>query len=137
MVPALFCLSHFARAEEHEKEQVQSMDNSMAPVPAGDDAGQFFDQAVELYRSSSRELTEIIREVGLGKTERARKLSPVLSEIRKASVTMMEEARHVEDLRRRLVGNVHQQALDLAGARDEIGSRMARLRAARGAAGIS
>ena len=113
------------------------MDRSEAPAGAGEDVGQFFDQAVELYRSSSRELTEIIREIGLGRTERAKKLTPVLSEIRKASATMMEEARHVEDLRRKLIGTVPEQALDLAGARDEIGSRMARLRAARGAGGIS
>ncbi|WP_146136618.1 hypothetical protein [Aliiruegeria haliotis] len=113
------------------------MDNITLSANTGEDTGQFFDQAVELYRSGSRELTDIIAEVGKGKTDRAKKLQGVLSEMRKASITMMEEARNVEDLRRKLVGNVQQQALDLAGARVEIGSRIARIRAARGAAGIS
>ncbi len=109
------------------------MDKSARPGTPGDDVGQYFDQAVEIYRSSSRELTDIIREIGAGKSDRAKRLSPVLSEIRKASMAMMEEARNVEDLRRRLVGNVHEQAFDLAKARDEIGRRIARIRAAGGA----
>jgi hypothetical protein len=113
------------------------MDNLISSNIQGEDFGVYFDQAVELYRSGSQELTDIIREIGEGRTDRAKKLGPVLSELRKASMTMMEEARNVEDLRRKLVGNVHEQALDLAGARDEIGGRMARLRAARGAAGVS
>ncbi|PRY26208.1 hypothetical protein CLV78_101303 [Aliiruegeria haliotis] len=121
----------------YEQEQVNKMDNITLSANTGEDTGQFFDQAVELYRSGSRELTDIIAEVGKGKTDRAKKLQGVLSEMRKASITMMEEARNVEDLRRKLVGNVQQQALDLAGARVEIGSRIARIRAARGAAGIS
>ncbi|WP_068116591.1 hypothetical protein [Tropicimonas marinistellae] len=113
------------------------MDKPFGPETSGDETGQYFDQAVTLYRSGSKELTDIIEEIGRGKTERAKKLQGVLSELRKASVTMMEEARNVEDLRRKLVGNVHQQAFDLAAARDEIGSRIARLRAARGAGGVS
>ncbi len=113
------------------------MDKTISPVETGEDVGLYFDQAVELYRSGSTELTGIIREIGEGRTDRAKKLGSVLSELRKASMTMMEEARNVEDLRRKLVGNVHEHALDLAGARNEIGSRMARLRAARGAAGVS
>ncbi|SFB83732.1 hypothetical protein [Tropicimonas isoalkanivorans] len=113
------------------------MNKTFVPGQPGDDAGQYFDQAITLYRSGSRELTDIIEEIGLGKTERARKLKGVLSELRKASFTMMEEARHVEDLRRKLVGDVHKQAFDLAAARDEIGGRIARLRAARGAGGVS
>ena len=33
---------------------------------------QYFDQAAEIYRSSSRELTDIVREIGDGKTDRAK-----------------------------------------------------------------
>lgn len=113
------------------------MRKHISPETPDDTDGLYFDQAVTLYRSGSTELTDIIAEIGQGKTERAKKLAGVLSELRKASVSMMEEARHVEDLRRKLVGTVHQQAFDLAAARDEIGGRIARLRAARGAGGVS
>ncbi len=113
------------------------MQNSLMPEQTGDDVGQYFDQIIELYRSSSKELTEIISEVRQGKTDRAKKLSPVISEIRKASLTMMEEARNVEDLRRKLIGDVHERTLDLGGARDEIGRRMARIRASISPEGVS
>ncbi|MFV0334746.1 MAG: hypothetical protein ACK5JR_11840 [Tropicimonas sp.] len=119
------------------QEQVLEMDKITTPETSGTFGCQYFDQAAEIYRSSSRELTDIVREIGIGKTDRARKLAPVLTEIRKASVAMMEEARNVEDLRRKLVGAVPEQSFDLAGARDEIGRRLARLRAARGAGGVS
>ncbi len=113
------------------------MDKCTTPETSGEFVGQYFYQAAEIYRSSSRELTDIVREIGDGKTDRAKKLAPVLTEIRKASMAMMEEARNVEDLRRKLVGNVPEQSFDLAGARDEVGRRMARIRAARGAGGVS
>ncbi len=113
------------------------MDKYSTPETSGENVGQYFDQAAEIYRSSSKELTDIVREIGDGKTDRAKKLGPVLTEIRKASMAMMEEARNVEDLRRKLVGDVHEQSFDLAGARDEIGCRMARIRAARGAGSVS
>lgn len=113
------------------------MEKTFETEQSGDQSGRYFDQAITLYRSGSRELTDIIEEIGQGKTDRAGKLRGVLSELRKVSVAMMEEARNVEDLRRKLVGNVHQPAFDLAAARDEIGSRVARIRAARGAGGVS
>ncbi len=113
------------------------MDKYSKSETSGEFAGQYFDQAAEIYRSSSKELTDIVREIGDGKTDRAKKLSPVLTEIRKASMAMMEEARNVEDLRRKLVGNVSEQSFDLTGARDEIGRRMARIRAAGGAGSVS
>ncbi|MDV7145098.1 hypothetical protein R3X27_20650 [Tropicimonas sp. TH_r6] len=113
------------------------MDKYSKSETSGEFVGQYFDQAAEIYRSSSKELTDIVREIGDGKTDRAKKLSPVLTEIRKASMAMMEEARNVEDLRRKLVGNVSEQSFDLAGARDEIGCRMARIRAASGAGSVS
>ncbi|SDK36403.1 hypothetical protein SAMN04488026_10393 [Aliiruegeria lutimaris] len=113
------------------------MHKSTTPETSGENVGQYFDQAAEIYRSSSKEMTDIVREIGDGKTDRAKKLGPILTEIRKASMAMMEEARNVEDLRRKLVGDVHEQSLDLAGARNEIGRRMARIRAASGAGSVS
>ena len=113
------------------------MDKCITPETSGETVGQYFDQAAEIYRSSSKELTDIVREIGDGKTDRAKKLAPVLTEIRKASMAMMEEARNVADLRRQLVGDVHEQSFDLAGARDEIGRRMASIRAAAGAGAVS
>ena len=113
------------------------MHKTTNPETSGKTVGQYFDQAAEIYRSSSKELTDIVREIGAGKTDRAKKLGPVLTEIRKASMAMMEEARNVEDLRRKLVGDIHEQSFDLAGARDEIGRRMARIRAAKGAGSVS
>lgn len=113
------------------------MDKYSNSETSGENVGQYFDQAAEIYRSSSKELTDIVREIGDGKTDRAKRLQPVLTEIRKASMAMMEEARNVDDLRRKLVGDVREQSFDLSAARDEIGSRIARIRAAGGAGGVS
>ena len=46
---------------------------SATPKPNGEFDGQYFDQAAEIYRSSSKELTDIVREIGDGKTDRAKK----------------------------------------------------------------
>ena len=64
------------------------MHKTTNPETSGETVGQYFDQAVEIYRSSSKELTDIVREIGAGKTDRAKKLGPVLTEIRKASMAM-------------------------------------------------
>jgi hypothetical protein len=59
------------------------------------------------------------------------------ADLRKATQTLFDERKRLEDQRRKEAGVVHDFGLDLDAARDEIGGRLDRLRAARGAEGLS
>jgi hypothetical protein len=59
------------------------------------------------------------------------------ADLRKATQTLFDERKRLEDQRRKEAGVVHDFGLDLDAARDEIGGRLDRLRAARGAEGVS
>jgi len=59
------------------------------------------------------------------------------SDFRKATQTLFDERKRLEELRRKEAGIAHDFGLDFAAARDEIGRRLDRLRAARGSEGVS
>ena len=59
------------------------------------------------------------------------------ADFRKATQTLFDERKRVEEQRRKEAGVVLDFGLDLDAARDEIGRRLDRLRAARGAEGVS
>ncbi|KKL19103.1 hypothetical protein LCGC14_2468840 [marine sediment metagenome] len=61
----------------------------------------------------------------------------VLTEHRRITLTVFEERKRLEDLRKRQKGIVHDYALDFDALRDEIGGRLDRLRAAKHAEGVS
>jgi hypothetical protein len=64
-------------------------------------------------------------------------IAKAAADFRRATQTLFEERKRLEDQRRKEAGVVHDFGLDLDAARDEIGSRLDRLRAARGAEGVS
>lgn len=82
-------------------------------------------------------LNEIIDEVLVGQTARAKDLKGALSDLNKATQTAFDERSRVEKRFKSESGIVHDYALDFAAARDEIGRRLACLRGAAGAGGIS
>ncbi len=59
------------------------------------------------------------------------------ADFRKATQTLFDERKRLEDQRRKEAGVVHDFGLDFDMARDEIGRRLDRLRAARSAEGVS
>ena len=61
----------------------------------------------------------------------------VLGELRRATQTLFDERKKVENLRKKEIGIVHDYALDFEDAKREIGCRLDRLRTAEGAKGVS
>lgn len=76
--------------------------------------------AVRLYYKDRSELSEA-------------ELKRVLTEYRRATQTLFDERKRLEDFRKRQSGIVHDYAIDFDAARSEIGRRLDRLRAARDA----
>lgn len=100
----------------------------------GDPAAQaVLEEAEEHYRRTIRALHDIIQEVEAGQSARARDLRSALSDLGKAAQTAFDERVRVEKRLRSETGIVNDYALDLDGARAEIGRRLDRLRNARGA----
>lgn len=62
----------------------------------------------------------------------ASEITRAASDFRKATQTLFDERKRLEDQCRREAGIVHDVGLDLAEARDEIGRKLDRLRAAQG-----
>ncbi|MBM7068043.1 hypothetical protein [Actibacterium sp. 188UL27-1] len=84
------------------------------------------------------EIAEIVKEIRRGESGRAKKLSSVAGDLRKATFLVVEERRrHEQRLGKGSAGDGLSPALDLEKARDEVECRLARLRLARGAGGVS
>jgi len=94
------------------------------------------EEAEEHYRRMVRALNEIIQEVEAGKSERARMLRGALTDLGKAAQTAFDERLRVEKRLRESSGVAGDYSLDLAEARAEIGRRLDRLRASRGAGDV-
>ena len=75
-------------------------------------------------------LDGIIDQIRAGDLGRAKDVAEQLRQLSKALQAALEERARVEKLRRQETGAAAGQALDFAAARDEIGRRMACLRAA-------
>jgi hypothetical protein len=81
-------------------------------------------QIVKLYLKEGTELSSA-------------EIARTAADFRKATQTLFDERKRLEDQRRKEAGVVHDFGLDFDAARDEIGGRLDRLRAARGAEGVS
>ena len=87
----------------------------------------------ELYRIAVEELNEAFAGTREGRFELAKEGRRAVRDLADLSKALLEERRNVEKLRKELAGGgAGDGALDLGAARDEIGRRLARLRAARG-----
>ncbi|MHC0053116.1 hypothetical protein [Actibacterium sp. D379-3] len=104
----------------------------------GDAAAQAVLAAAEQhYLRTIEVLHNLIEEVTAGRSARAKELKGALSDLGRAAQTAFDERSRVEKRIRSDTGIVHDYALDFADARAEIGRRLARLRAAGGAGGVS
>ena len=86
---------------------------------------------------SADDLNWVINQIKAGDTSRAKEVSGIVTMLGKALQSALDERVRVEKLRRQDAGIVADYALDFDAARDEIGRRLARLRAAGGGGGVS
>ncbi|WP_226934911.1 hypothetical protein [Pseudogemmobacter faecipullorum] len=104
---------------------------------AAREAGEALELTGELYRIAVEELNEAFAEIRAGRFAGAKEAKRAVRDLADLSKALLEERRNVERLRRQIAGELTTGlsgggALDLGAARDEIGRRLARLRAAAG-----
>ncbi|MFV2034011.1 MAG: hypothetical protein ACC631_02655 [Halocynthiibacter sp.] len=97
----------------------------------------FLSTAQESYQNAADALLGLINQVKAGKLPPASDAQRVLRDANILLVLALKERERLEELCRKEAGVVHGYALDFGAARDEIGRRMARLRAAAGSGDIS
>lgn len=87
----------------------------------------------ELFRIAVGDLGSILAEIRDGRFEAAKEGKRALRDLTSMSMQVLEERRNVEKFRKHIAGSLRGiTELDLDAARDEIGRRLACLRAARG-----
>ncbi|VDC31793.1 hypothetical protein [Pseudogemmobacter humi] len=99
--------------------------------PAAEAAGAL-DLTEQLYRIAVEELNEAFAGIREGRFELAKDGKRAVRDLADLSKALLEERRNVEKLRKQAAGEAGGGELDLGAARDEIGRRLACLRAARG-----
>jgi hypothetical protein len=92
--------------------------------------------AVDAFHTFREDLNALLHEVRQGRTARARKLAPAITDLSRAVSTLAREARNVEAEHAHANGPAA-GALDLDAARAEIRRRLARRRAAGDGAAVS
>ena len=108
----------------------------MQPTPSIDNEGSVSDILRETeahYTRAIRALGELVQRVESGELVGKNEAQQTASDLRKAMQTYFDERKKVEEQHRRNTGIVHAFALDFDAARNEIGSRLARLRKHRSA----
>ncbi len=107
--------------------------------PEGDDgtAGRILTVAREHFYETAREIDVYRKRLAAGDTVPARDLRKLKSDLKSVAHLYYAEASRLEAESRNKAGIVHQYAIDFDAARQEIGRRMACLRAARRSGGIS
>lgn len=108
-------------------------------VPQGGDpaAQELLAAAERHFERTIAAVDDIINEVRAGQTARAKELRGALGEMGKALQTAFDERAKVEKRIKSETGGAGGYALDFDAARVEIGRRLACLRDARGAEGLS
>ncbi len=82
----------------------------------------------DLFREAAEDLAKVIHRVKSGDFAAAKAVPGALGNLRAAFHIVQEERGRFEKRCKQLAGSVGAGALDLHAARDEIGSRLARLR---------
>ncbi len=109
----------------------------ITPQGGEDSAQEILSLAERHFHRMLERIEEIISEVRCSDTQASKEAQIVVRDLGKAMQTVFDERAKVEKLRKHTAGVVHDIALDFDAARDEIGRRMARLRAAQGSGDIS
>lgn len=87
----------------------------------------------DLYREAIVDLRALIAAIKAGQVEEIKAAKSAVKELRELGRMLIQERAHVEALRKQVAGAAGTGGeLDLGAARDEIGRRLACLRAARG-----
>ena len=89
-----------------------------------------YEDALEAVRALTARLAE-------GAEPPAAEISRIAQDYRRATQTLFDERKRLDDQRRREAGVVHDYALDLDAARAEIGRKLDLLRAEAGSGGVS
>ncbi|WP_390260529.1 hypothetical protein [Halodurantibacterium flavum] len=102
--------------------------------PIGDEGSSeaLLSEALLLYRTAAEVFATVIEDARSGDEKAAREAQGYAREFHKALQTAMQERQKVEQLCKQDAGIAYHYALDFDRARDEVGRRMARLRAAGG-----
>ncbi len=102
-----------------------------APRPAGDDRADVgMAGAWELYTTAAEIFTLLLREVKEERKDNAREIMTYTRDIREALKLVLNERAAIDRLRKDYGGVGNGRSLDFDAARDEIGRRLACLRAA-------
>ncbi|HBQ35898.1 MAG TPA: hypothetical protein DD729_03515 [Rhodobacteraceae bacterium] len=109
----------------------------ITPVGAIGDPEEILLIAEKHFDRMLRRAEEIITSLEAEETGISKEAAGRIRDLSKAVQTALDERAKLEKLRKQKAGIVHEYALDFDAARDEIGRRMARLRAAGNAEGIS
>lgn len=96
-------------------------------LPAGD----FLDEATELFRTAAGELFGALKGIRRGRIDESKAASQAVKDLKQALEWVMDERNRCEKYRKSAAGVVGTRAHDLDAARDEIGRRLACLRNAR------
>lgn len=108
----------------------------IAPQEGEAAARAVLEDAEEHYRRTIRILNDLIEEVELGKTERARALRGAIGDLGKAVQTAFDERLRVAKLLRQETGGGRDYVIDLDAARLEVGVRLDRMRVSRRTDGL-
>lgn len=85
-----------------------------------------------LFRDMAEEMARALQKFRAGDFSEAKGATAAVKDLRSAYQLVMDERTRVDKLRKQVAGVVHDYALDFDAARDEVGRRLARLRAAEG-----
>lgn len=108
----------------------EPLDDEGSPAKLLAEAEAHYEDALEAVRALKRRLSE-------GAEPSAAEISRIATDYRRATQTLFDERKRLDDQRKREAGVVHDYALDLDAARDEVGRELDRLRAAFGSGGVS
>ena len=82
----------------------------------------------EYLRETAEQIVRAVQDARAGKMGEIKAAQQSVRDLKTLFQMVMDERTRVEKLRKQVAGVVHGHALDFDGARDEIGSRLARLR---------
>ncbi len=81
-----------------------------------------------LFRSYAEDIDRVLRKIERGEFDELKVLPGQVKQLREVYQLVQEERGRVEKLRKQVAGIVGTGTIDFQSARDEIGSRLARLR---------
>lgn len=110
--------------------------SNVTMAPNGADTAEMLRAAVSMFQMSYKDLKDLIEDVKRGDFEQVRDLRAEIGHLKKAALQLHDEAQNVQKLCDD-TGATGAGSFNFDDARSEIGSRLARLRAAGGTGELS